>query len=262
MSKNNFSNEIPSHQVALDLYRDGWLSKMPYSYLNAGSADNFNDPRIAWAAPFMDNYIGKRILELGPFEAYNTYQFEKAGAIVISIEGSVDNFLKCLIIKNIFGLKTTFLHGDFNKFIVDTNKFDAVWASGVLYHMVEPIDFLVRVSEWSDKIFIWTQYYDPAILNEDNPAAKHFDLTRDKLIVFFGRTICLHYRSYMTIDDTGLFSGGSDQFSFWLELDDIRFIMHKLGFDQIHIGIDNPDYPPGPACFFMAIRSNSVIDTV
>ena len=50
------------------------------------------------------------ILELGPFEAYDSRLFEELGAAeVVAIEGSNINFLKCLVLKQALGLKTCFL---------------------------------------------------------------------------------------------------------------------------------------------------------
>jgi hypothetical protein len=71
----------------------------------------------------------KTILELGPFEGYDAYTFDRLGAaFVLSIESNVTNFLKCLIIKNIFGLRTTFLLGDFIQFLEKSSaRFDVCW---------------------------------------------------------------------------------------------------------------------------------------
>src|ERR1700684_307522 len=80
---------------------------------------HFDVAPVRWA----DNHLGgKSILELGPFEAYQTYQFERLGAgSVLSIENSPANFLKCLIIKNIYSLRATFLLGNFIRFFGNPN---------------------------------------------------------------------------------------------------------------------------------------------
>jgi hypothetical protein len=60
---------------------------------------------------------------------------------IVSIEANTRAFLKCLCIKEIFNLDCVkFKLGDFIQFLEKTNsKFDLVFASGVLYHMLEPI---------------------------------------------------------------------------------------------------------------------------
>src|SRR5580704_17227004 len=96
-----FYDAFPGHQAALDLYAGAWATAMPEgSGLQAGERGHFNEVRVLWAAKILGGLSGKTILELGPYEAYNTYQFETMGAAsVVAIENSRDNFLKCLIIK-------------------------------------------------------------------------------------------------------------------------------------------------------------------
>src|SRR5271156_3738397 len=136
-----YSSKIASHQNALDIF-DGWHSALsPETGLISGQAQGlFTDVRVTWAAPLLGGFSGKTILELGPFEGYNTYQFSLYGAAtVISIEANLVNFLKCLTIKNILNISATFLYGDFIQYLEKTErKVDICWASGVLYHMTEP----------------------------------------------------------------------------------------------------------------------------
>lgn len=224
------------------------------SGLVAGHLDHFSDARVPWADAIL-KIKGKRILELGPFEAYNTYQFEKAGAVhVTAIESSPENFLKCLVIKNAFNLDAKFLHGNFEIYEPDV-AFDIVWASGVLYHLVSPVEFLERTLSWSDNVFLWTQYYDAAVLNPSHSGSAHFNPANDKIVDFRGRKIHLHWRSYLEHARGGTFSGGSEQYSYWMELDDIKYVFAEMGFDTLTMGIDNPLHPPGPACFFVAQRT-------
>src|SRR5947209_4554424 len=140
-----FSNEFPSHQNSIDIFRGAWASAMPKeSGLDSGAADpHFEDTRTSWAASVLGSLQGKTILELGPFEAYNSYQLEQMGAQVLAIEGNLINFLKCLIMKNALSISATFLFGDFIQFMERSGKrFDICWASGVLYHAKDPIRLL------------------------------------------------------------------------------------------------------------------------
>jgi hypothetical protein len=122
-SQTSFSNHpvrtAPSHQAALDLFKGAWYVAMPPdSGLLAGTVGgHFDVAPVRWADDYLGGLAGKSILELGPFEAYQTYQFERLGAAsVLSIENSPANFLKCLIIKNIYSLRATFLLGNFYNF--------------------------------------------------------------------------------------------------------------------------------------------------
>ena len=247
-----FDKRFPTHQNAVDLFSQTWVSAFPAtSGLTGGTASHFNDARVTWAASVLGGLNGLSILELGPFEAYNTYQFQQAGAgTVLSIESSHVNFVKCLVVQNIFSLRATFLLGDFQEYLATTKQsFDVCWASGVLYHMTEPVELLEGISRISNTVFIWTQYYDAAHITGEKAA--FFDSALDREIQYRGRLIKLHYRSYLEIA-TASFSGGADQYSYWLEKNDILYILSELGYSQIDIGIDNPEHPPGPAMFFLA----------
>lgn len=248
-----FEDRAPSHQNALDLFPGSWSSQFPSpSGLVGGSARHFDDVRVTWAASAMGGLGGLSILELGPFEAYNTYQFQMAGAsAIVAVESSRTNFLKCLIVKNIFGLQATFLHGDFQKFLASTSRrFDICWASGVLYHMIDPIELLRGIRRVAETAFIWTHYYDAEILAEGSNAG-YFDPSRNRVVAFDGRPICLHHRNYME-NVSACFSGGRSAHSYWMTRADIMFVLDRLGYDRIEIGIDNPAHPPGPAMFFLA----------
>ncbi|MEJ0095236.1 MAG: class I SAM-dependent methyltransferase [Methylocella sp.] len=256
MIKETFSASFPSHQAGMDLFEDGWYSRMPEgSGLVGGQADNFSDVRVAWAAKVLGGLAGKTILELGPFEAYSTSQFEAMGAAsVLSIEGSASNFLKCLLVKNIIGLNATFLYGDFTKFVeITKNRFDICWASGVLYHLTSPIEFLEGISNVSDVIFIWTQYYDKEVI-ASHPTAHLYQEQKKKIVDYGGKKLTLHGRDYPERAATAPFSGGGDVMSYWMELDDITHVLRHRGFNRIEMGVNHPHFPAGPACFFLAFR--------
>ena len=247
-----FDQRVPAHQNALDLFPGSWVSKFPScSGLTGGEAAHFDDGRVTWAASVMGGLNGLSILELGPFEGYNTYQFQSFGASsVIAVEASHVNFLKCLVVKNIFGLTGTFLLGDCQEYLENVKtKFDICWASGILYHMIEPIKLLQGIRRVASSAFIWTQYYDEAKLSAIGGLGA-FDASLDKLVLFEGREIRLHHRSYMS--SGMIFSGGQDAFAYWMTRDDIMFVLDCLGFHNIVIGFDNPDHVHGPAMFFLA----------
>ena len=146
--RNGFSRECPSSQTALDIFSGSWWTAMPSnSGLVAGLNPGFEDRRIPWVNSIVP-LAGTRIVELGPFEAYNSWQFEHhALSELISVEANRFNFLKCLIIKEIFGLKAKFVHGDVCKFLESIDEqYDFVWASGIVYHQVDPLRLLQLAS--------------------------------------------------------------------------------------------------------------------
>ena len=251
----HFCDDLPSHQNGIDLF-PRWASQFPvHSGLKGGHLPHFEDSRVTWAAPHIGGFSGKCILELGPFEAYNTYQFEAFGASsILSLESNVVNFMKCLVVKNAFNLRSTFLLGDFMKYLDQTqNTFDVCWASGVLYHMKDPVSFLAKAAKTSKSIFIWTQYYrEEKISGTSNEG--FFDKSKDKHDTSLGFPIRLHWRSYNEVK-SGYFSGGPEDYSYWMSLEDIMKVLGSLGFSDISMGINNLDHGNGPACFFIAKRA-------
>jgi hypothetical protein len=162
----------PNPQNALDLFKGEWASKLPapLAHLDAGENVLFEDPRIPWAAEKLGGVNGKDVLELGPLEAGHTYMLEQLGAAsILSVESNTRAFLKCLVIKELLGLeKAHFICGDFVEYLRSGNeRFDVVIASGVLYHMKNPAELIALLSQATDKIFIWTHYYDRDLVSSN-----------------------------------------------------------------------------------------------
>jgi hypothetical protein len=57
--------------------------------------------------------------------------------------------------------------GDFGRYLEQCDeKFDVLIASGVLYHMSEPVRLLENAAKVTNHIGLWTHYYDPEIIND------------------------------------------------------------------------------------------------
>ncbi len=49
------------------------------------------------------------------------------------------------------------LLGDFVSWLEqDRRRFDVIWATGVLYHMTEPLPLLRLLADRTDRLYIWT----------------------------------------------------------------------------------------------------------
>lgn len=158
-----FELRVPSHQNAVDIFKDKWASNFAgvCPGLHAGQNPLFAlDRRPSEAARLLGvggRFDGMRVLELGPLEGAHTYQLEKLGATsILAIELNTEAFLKCLITKEITGLSSArFMHGDFTEFLKCTDEnFDLVFCCGVLYHMEDPIALIEAISRVSDKCFV------------------------------------------------------------------------------------------------------------
>lgn len=249
---------LPSHQNALDIFEGEWLSSMPAgSGLRAGdaSAEFYNDIRIDWARQRFGGFEGKRILEIGPLEAGQTYTLCKMGAgSVLAIESNPRAFLKCLIIKEIFDLSTArFLLGDAVEYVRQTTEsFDICIGSGVLYHLRDPIGFLELISSRTDRLLLWTHYYDFEILDGLGLERAHFR-RREVRLTAGAETFIGFKHSYSNIRSP-LFLGGTHDWSCWLPRPEIERALRLFGFTVIEYGFEDRAHPHGPALAICASR--------
>lgn len=256
---NSYVETAPSPQNALDIFKGEWASQLPppFEDLAAGDTPLFEDERITWLAEYIGGVADKTVLELGPLEGGHTYMLERLGASSITaIEANSRAFLRCLIIKEIFDLRRAyFLYGDFVEYLRQTGPdFDIGLASGVLYHMKNPVELIALLAHRCRRhIFLWTHYYDPQIISDRPTIRANFTESRQHQEQGFEHT--LYQRQYPNLGSLR-FRGGSAPFSCWLSRADILNGLAHFGFDVIDINFDQPDHPNGPALALIAVRSN------
>lgn len=232
----------PSPQTMLDIFRGHWKSALP-SELNlvTGTEQIFaRDPRVVWAQELIPGgFQGREILELGPFEGYDTRLFETLGARAVwALEGNNINFLKCLVLKEALGLNAKLLYGDFRKFLrACQRRFDVVWASGVLYHSEDPIDLVEQIARCTNCLFIWTHYSTRPFAN-GRPS--QFPVEERKVVqTSHGATVELHKQLYFASGQAGSlplrWAGGSQAHSYWLTREGLLALLRAEGFDRIDV---------------------------
>lgn len=241
----------PSQQNVLDLFSGEWSSAMPEGSglaTSPGQVGLFDDARVHWAEKFFGGFTAMDILELGPLEGAHSYMFSRRGARnILAIEANSRAFLKCLCIKEIFRLSNVeFTLGDFNKYLVScSRRFDLVFASGVLYHMADPIEFLESVARVSDRLFIWTHYYDEKIISGNRNLSHKFAPL--KSMVRNGFSYQCSTQEYKESLQWAGFCGGPGVTSEWLTRDSILDFLNVSGFKNVQIEFDQPQHPNGPA---------------
>lgn len=255
-----YCRTAPSNQTMADIFAGAWLSRFPVDLgVRAGDTPHFDDGRVSWAVSALPGGLRDRsILELGPFEAYNTYQFCKLGArSVTAVEANDVNFLKCLIVKELTGMHARLLYGDFVEYLQSASeRFDIVWASGVLYHQADPVRFLELAGRVSDRLFLHTHYFDADAIG-NRPSLEHFfNPALDRTTQVAGTPVKLHYRQYKEIKRT-LFAGGPERHSFWLEKDGLFACLKSNGMRDIRVFVDESDSVNGPAIVLLASRPQS-----
>jgi hypothetical protein len=251
-----YSTEAPAPQVALDIFRGDWTSALPppLEACRAGSLPLFSDPRIAWAARQLGGIEGARVLELGPLEGGHSYLLERLGASsVVAVEGNTRAYLKCLIIKELLELRRVrFLHGDFVEYLRRfPGSFDLGVASGVLYHVENPVELIALLARTCERLFIWTHYYDRDPIERDPRLARRFKGSTTAEHEGFRSTVYRYeYRAARILTS---FCGGSRSWSHWMGRADMLACCRHFGFDQITVGCEDPDNVNGP-CFAIAAR--------
>ena len=241
----------PGAQQVLDIFRGEWSSAMPPGTgleTAPGLSGLFEDRRVTWADSKAGGVRGLRILELGPLEGGHSYMLEQAGAAeVLAVEANIRSFLKCLCVKEIFGLKAVrFLLGDGVAFMEqDKGGWDMVFASGILYHMKDPARFLSLLPRMAPRLFLWTHYFDDLIVRGTPALAHKFGPLREEKIGGF-RYHCVE-QSYKEALGWSGFCGGSAETSLWLTRSSILGMLEHLGYRKIDVSFETPDHPNGPA---------------
>jgi hypothetical protein len=252
-----YTAEAPSAQTALDIFQGEFISAMPAEHpeLKAGTIPLFNDDRIAWLASKID-LKGLNVLELGPLEAGHSYMLQQHGVRrVTAVESNSRMFLKCLIIKEIFGLdRVHLLHGDFMEYLRDQpGRFDFCLASGVLYHTQRPVELLSLLASVTDTAFFWTHYYDESVVQHTPSLQARF--SSDEPVSHGDLSFTGHRYEYGDSLSSQTFGGGGAAFSRWMERPDILSCLEHLGFDRLDIAFEQTDHPNGPCFAFLAQRT-------
>lgn len=218
-----------------------WHCKFPFEELPVQGEPQrtlISEPRIEQLAKRL-NLKGAHILELGCLEGMHSLILQNLGAKeIIAIEGREENFLKCLIVKNAFKLDNCkFLFGNIDDILGSlSRKFDLCLALGVLYHLDDPISVVYRISELTDKLFVWTHY-----CSEDYPEGPTSEI-RYRGSIYRGRTVGEDLEDYLS---------GLDGESFWMFEDDLLKLTKDAGFQNIDL-IEKEKHAHGPAMTFLA----------
>jgi hypothetical protein len=231
----------PTAQQTIKLI-DDWITAFPPAagIDSGGHVRLFEDTRAAWGIERLGGVKGKDVLELGPLEGAHTYLLDRAGAnSITAIEAHKRGYLKCLLTKEVMGIDNAhFLLDNFLPWLDGTTRrFDVIWASGVLYHMTEPLTLLQLIARHTDNVFIWTHYFPEG----GNPHRPPF--FRARRMAFEGRDILHFDRLYLRPRWRSLACGGVGVGSCWLRRDDILFVLRALGFSRIETAFEDQSVP-------------------
>jgi hypothetical protein len=255
----HYVDAVPSRQNAIDIFEGEWSSTFPAEAgdLQAGPAPLFSDDRITWALDRLGTIEGGSVLEIGPLEGGHSYMLDRAGAAsVTAVEANTRAFLRCLVAKEVLGMPSVqFLCGDAIGFLEQHRdeqrpKYDLCLASGVLYHLQDPVRALHLLTQASDRLMLWTHYYDEDVIRGRPELAVKFPAVTE--VDYLGFHHRLHRQDYQGALALKSFCGGSAATSAWMTRSDILGAIEFFGFDVVDVGFDI-DSANGP-CFAVAAR--------
>jgi len=211
-----------------------WITKWEIDGVSTGSEDTYM--HSDWGVTQLNSIFplkGKTVLELGSLEAAHTKMLHDFGAgQITSIEGKLENFLKCCVIKNVFDLKNAKFHlGDLRHAnLGELGSFDVCLCSGILYHLPEPQYLIDRISRVAPRLLINTQF-----AKDEHPTFG------DKRVVLRGK----QYKGKLQDEvNVSLPATGMQQYSLYLFKDDLIQLLHDVGYDEVRVlrdwSLENP----------------------
>ena len=258
----------PSAQQTVDIFKDDWASRLPIPGVVSGKAPLFEDERIGWMLDTLradgadgagvstgEGVEGMDVLELGPLEGGHTWMLEQAGAKrIVAVEGNKTGFLKCLLVQRLLGMaRADFVLGDFDRFLADGERhYDLLIASGVLYHLADPLRTLQNMMRTSDRLFIWSHFADVDAMPPGDRRRR--PMTGEvRIAEHDGDKLTYHVRSYLGTHRISAFCGGRESAAVWMESAEVIALLERAGY-RVTRGPAEPDHPAGPALCLLAVR--------
>lgn len=257
----SYCAETPSPQTAVDIFAGEWASALPAPLdgVRAGSAPLFAIEHVPWGVDVLGGVKGQRVVELGPLEGGHTYLLDRMGAAeVVAIEANTRAFLKCLVSKELLGIPSArFQCGDALRYLESqlargAAKFDLCLASGVLYHFQNPVAALDLMTRASDRLLLWTMYYDEGYIRSREDLSVKFPTTTP--MEYAGFRHILYRQEYQQALQYKGFCGGSAPSSAWMTRDDILRALDHFGFDVLDIGFEEQNHKGNGPCLCLAAR--------
>jgi hypothetical protein len=217
----------------LNYYLDNPDQVMPY-YLG----EKFWGPLCELDSLF--SLRGKRVIEFGPMDGYQTLGLAHLGADVTSIEVRAENATKTRAALDAIGLPGRIRMDDFHN--VDAmryGRFDLAFAHGVYYHSIAPFLLLNNLISLSDNIFV-----GGFCATEELPKSSWHEL------IYEGKS----YRIKLYGEAKGHYTAGINASGYFFDKDSLIEFFRNQKFD-VHV-IDQEESNVTAGCYlrFLATR--------
>jgi SAM-dependent methyltransferase len=193
-----------------------------------------NDVRVAFFFQCFPDV--KTILDLGSLEGGHTFQLaQRPGTSVIGIEGRDYNVAKADFMKSLLKVNNVqFICANLEeKPLSSFGRFDAVFCSGLLYHLPRPWELIREIGKVTPKVFIWTHYAVEERAHEEIQG----------------------FRGYW-YDEFGYQDplSGMSKRSFWVTLTSLEKMLQESGFPHVRIISNVPEHEHGAVVMLGAWR--------
>ena len=213
-----------------------WITRFVIDGVESGGTfDAFADNRVE---QFFESFPNVHtILELGSLEGGHTFALAARQSVehVVGIEARATNLARARFMQKLLRVENVeFVEADLESVdLASFGKFDAVFCSGLLYHLREPWKLMVQIARVAPGVFIWTHYAESAdMMRHDWRGREHVEGGIDEPL------------------------SGMSPTSFWLTLDSLKAVLNSAGFDAVRILHDDPRHCNGPAVTIAASASS------
>lgn len=204
-----------------------WVFRFRFQHADYGGAVSAQgDVRIEWFRRFAPE--AKSILELGALEGAHTLLLAEQASRVVAVEGRAVNIRKAELVRRLSGARNIeFLQGNLETMdLASLGQFDAVFCSGLLYHLPEPWKLIEQLPRVAPRLLIWTHYADDATA----------DAVQD------GRRGRVHREGGVNEPLSGM-----SPTAFWLTLGSLIKVLTASGYQSVQILQNDIAHPNGPA---------------
>jgi len=193
-----------------------------------GAISAVGDPRVDQFFRFAP--AAETILELGSLEGAHTFLLAERPAIkrVLAIEGRERNLQKARLVQRLLDIRNAeFVQANLESAdLAIFGRFDAIFCSGLLYHLPEPWKLIAKLAAVAPRLFIWTHYA------RDSEAKIISDGLRGKIYVEGGATEPL---------------SGMSPTAIWLTLESLITSLTNSGYKNVEVIHNDPTHTNGPA---------------
>lgn len=224
----NKDASLPGHFTAHNIRLDDGTETYPEAGYTMDSNAIFLAAKRMLELVYRDGLEGKRIVDLGCLEGGFATEFARLGMNSLGIEVRLSNYDNCMYTKQNVDLRNLEFVNDDAWNVAKYGKFDAVFATGLFYHVDRPREFLQILSDvCNDVLFLETHFAT------DVPSAVHnlSDLVENEGLQ--GRWYTEHDAQSREELEELKWASWANKRSFWIKKEYLLQAIYDVGFDMV-----------------------------